>query len=462
MLGPHTRMSDHSLPAPAPLRAEIGPLVRLSVPLMVGLAAALLIGVVDTAMISPLGTVPLAAAGVTTAVLIIMISALWGVITVISVQISQAEGARDPVRVARALRSGLMLCLLGGGTGTLAMLAIYPALGPLGQPPEVLEILFPYWASMAVWIVPFTLYFGLKSLFDAIGRPWTGVALAYLAVVVNIPANYTLIHVFELGILGAGLASILSQGVSLGAAIVVLARSRGMARFRQKVAVAWSDVRTQAREALPICLGYAGEGGAYAMVGLMMGWLGAEALAAHQIVNAMAGLAYMIPLGMAGAVSIRVGLAVGSDSTPRLRPILKAGLGLVTLWQALAALTFITFGRTLAQTMSADPVVIDIATALFVMIALLQVADGIQGTALGALRGMSDMTLPSVITLLAYWPLALPAAFVLGFVLDFGAVGVWAGYTLGLVVAAIVLPWRFWRLTAPARGSPAAPPLATP
>ncbi|MCK0149934.1 MATE family efflux transporter [Marivita sp. S6314] len=440
-------MTFQSNTLPASTRAEIWPLIRLSVPLMVGLAAALLIGVVDTAMISPLGTVPLAAAGITTAVLIVVISALWGVITVISVQISQAEGARDPKRVALALRSGLVLCLLGGSSGMLLMLAIYPLLGPLGQPDEVLAILLPYWVSMAVWMVPFTLFFGLKSLFDAVGRPWTAVALSYVGVVINIPANYAFIHVFGWGILGAGLASILSQTLSLVAAGVVLVRAPAMASFRQTVSVAWSDVWTQFKDALPLCLGYAGEGGAYAVVGLMMGWLGAEALAAHQIVNALAGVAYMIPLGMAGAASIRIGLAVGGDQRDRLRSILKASILIVTVWQALSAALFILAGRTLAETMSTDPAVIELAVLLFLMVALLQVADGIQGTALGALRGMSDMNTPTAITLIAYWPLALPACYLLGFILDLGAVGIWLGYTLGLVVAAIALPARFWWLT---------------
>ncbi len=433
----------------ASTRAEIRPLIRLAVPLMVGLAAALLIGVVDTAMISPLGTVPLAAAGVTTAVLIILISALWGVITVISVQISQAEGAGDPVRVARALRGGLVLCLLGGGGGALLMIAVFPLLGPLGQPPDVLDILLPYWVSMAIWIVPFTLFFGLKALFDAVDRPWTAVGLSYLGVLFNVPANYALIHLLGLGILGAGLASILSQTVSLLAAWIVLARSPGLAAFRQRVTVAWADVRRQGKEALPLCLGYAGEGGAYAMIGLMIGWVGAEALAAHQIVNALGGLAYMIPLGMAGAASIRVGLAVGAGSPARLRPILKASALIVTVWQALAAVVFIATGRMMAEAFSDDPAVIELATTLFVIVALLQVADGIQGTALGALRGMSDMNLPTLITLVAYWPLALPASYLLGFGLDLGAVGIWLGYMLGLVVAAIALPLRFWRLTRP-------------
>jgi len=440
-------MTDQTLSPQASTRAEFRPLIRLSVPLMVGLAAALLIGVVDTAMISPLGTVPVAAAGIASAVLIILIAALWGVVTVISVQISQAHGAGDPRRVAAALRSGMILCLIGGGGAALIMVAFYPLLAPLGQPEEVLDILFPYWVSMAVWILPFTLFFGLKALFDAVDWPWTAVGLSYLGVLINIPANYALIHVLGMGVLGAGLASILSQCVSLGAAIIMLASAPGLAAFRQKVAVTWSDVRAQLKEATPICLGYAGEGGAYAVIGLMMGWLGAEALAAHQIVNALAGLAYMIPLGMAGAASIRVGLAVGGGGGVRLRPILKASLAMVTLWQALAAVVFVIFGGALAEMMSADPVVIDLAVILFIIVAALQIADGYQGTALGALRGMSDMNMPTIITLTAYWPLALPASYLMGFVLGWGAVGVWLGYTVGLVVAAIALPWRFWILT---------------
>ncbi|NOD93716.1 MATE family efflux transporter [Ruegeria sp. HKCCD4884] len=440
-------MTDQIFVSQAQTRAELLPLIKLAVPLMVGLAAALLIGVVDTAMISPLGTVPLAAAGVTTAVLIILISALWGVVTALSVQISQAEGARDPKKVALALRGGLLLCLLGGGLAALLMMALYPLLGLLGQPTEVLEILLPYWMSMAVWIIPFTLFFGLKALFDAVGRPWTAVGLSYLGVLINVPANYTLIHILDLGILGAGLASILSQCVSLIAALVVLKRAPGLAASRQRVQVVWADVWAQAKDALPLCLGYAGEGGAYAVVGLMMGWLGAEALAAHQIVNALAGLAYMIPLGMAGAASIRVGLAVGACDTSRLRPILKASFVMVTLWQAIAAIVFITAGRMMAESMSDDPAVVDLAVTLFFIVALLQVADGVQGTALGALRGMSDMNLPTVITLTAYWPLALPASYALGFVFDYGAMGVWIGYTIGLVVAAVALPIRFWSLT---------------
>jgi len=430
-------------------RAEIGPLIRLSVPLMIGLMAAMMIGVVDTVMIAPLGTVPLAAAGITTAVLIILISALWGLITVIGVQIATAAGASDRAEVSAHLRSGMILALIGGGLGAALMLAIFPLLGPLGQPPEVLDILLPYWAMMAIWVLPFTMFFVLKSLFDGVGREWTGVALSYIGVVINIPANYLLIHVAGLGLLGAGVASVLSQSISLIAALVYWRLAPSMAPYRQPVAVSWARVRAQLRESLPLCLGYAAEGGAFAFVGIMMGWLGATVLAAHQVVSAIMGVFYVIPLGMAGAAAIRVGLAIGGGQAGRLRMILKAGLLIVTVWQTLVAIVFLTWGRDMAAALSDDQQVVAIAATLFIAFAILQVADGIQSTALGALRGMMDNRVPTAITLIAYWPLALPAAYLIGFVFDYGAPGVWVGYTLGIALAAVALPVRFWRKTAP-------------
>jgi MATE family multidrug resistance protein len=301
---------------------------------------------------------------------------------------------------------------------------------------------------MAVWLIPFTLFFTLKSLFDAVGREWTGVALSYIGVVVNIPANYLLIHVAGLGLLGAGLASILSQGISLLAALAYWRLAPAMRPYRGPVPTRWTRVRTQAREGLPLCIGYAGEGGAYAVVGLMMGWIGATALAAHQVTNAVLGLAYVIPLGMAGAVSIRIGQAMGGRRPERLRAILKAGLLIVTLWQTLVAVLFVGFGGAIAALLSTDPDVVALATMLFIAVAVLQVFDGIQSTSLGALRGLMDNRVPTILTLIAYWPIALPAAYLTGFTLGHGGLGIWVGYSIGIAIAAVVLPWRFWRRTA--------------
>ncbi len=434
-------------PAPGALRAEIGPLLSLSLPMMVGLAAATLMGVVDTVMVAPLGTVPLAAVGIASAVSILFLASLWGIVTITGVRMAQAHGARDAAGVSAELRTGLVFGALGGAVAALGMVGLLPVLAAIGQPPEVVAAVPLYWALIAGALVPATVFFVLKGLFDTIGRPWLGVALSYLGVALNIPLNQLLIHEVGLGLTGAGLASLLAQGIMLTVALWVWARARVLAPFRQRASGLGARLRAQWRDGAPLILGYAGEGGSYALIGVMIGWLGATALAANQIVHAVAGVAYVFPLGMAGAASIRVGLAVGSDARARLRPILKAALMIVTGWMLAVMALLLIGGEAIARGLSDDPEVVALAATLFLAVAVMQISDGVQSTSLGALRGMLDTRQPTIVSLIAYWPVALPAGYFLGFVADLGAVGVWIGFCLGLSVAAVALPWRFWRLT---------------
>jgi MATE family multidrug resistance protein len=150
---------------------------------------------------------------------------------------------------------------------------------------------------------------------------------------------------------------------------------------------------------------------------------------------------------MAAATAIRVGQAIGAGERDRLRPVAAAAIGLVSGWMAFVTVALVLGGGAVAAALSADPEVVALATAMFVIVALIQVADGIQSTALGALRGAMDFRWPTMFTLACYWLLALPLAAVLGFWADVGPLGVWAGYGAGIVLAAVVLPVRFWRLT---------------
>lgn len=440
-------------PVPGALRAEIGPLVSLSVPMMVGLSAMTLMGVVDTVMVAPLGTVPLAAVGIASSIAILFIAALWGIVTVVGVRMAQAHGGGDARRVSGELRAGVALGALTGAGGAGLMLALMPLLGLIGQPPEVVAALPVYWALVALALIPFTMFFALKALFDTIGRPWAGVALSYLGVALNVPLNGLLIYGLGFGLTGAGLASLLSQLVTLGTALVVWRHWAPLAPFRQPGRGLAPRMRAQWRDGRSLMLGYAGEGGSYALLGVMIGWLGAEALAANQIVHAVAGVAYVFPLGMAGAISIRVGLAVGAGERARLRPLLKAALMIVTVWMLAVMAVLLLAGEAIARALSDDPAVVALAVTLFLAVAAMQVADGVQSTTLGALRGMLDARWPTMVSLIAYWPVALPAGYAMGFGLGLGAVGVWTGFALGLATAAVVLPLRYWHLTRPPGGA---------
>ncbi|MEM8823018.1 MAG: MATE family efflux transporter [Pseudomonadota bacterium] len=439
---------------------ELRQLAKLSFPIMVSLGAATLIAAIDTIMISPLGTVPLAAAGITASVMIILYSALYGFVSATGVRMAEAEGKKDPDALSDATRTGLRMALFAGLAGTGLMLAARPLLPFIGQPPEVVAILGGYWTAMAALLVPFTLFYALKALFDAVGRPWIGVALAFAAVALNIPANLILIYGIGswdgFGLLGAGLASLVSQTASLILAWLLWRRTIALARSRRPVPSSPDERRIQWREGATISLGYVGEGGAYAVASLMMGVFGAAALAANQIVGSVGGVLYMVPLGVSMAASIRVGQAVGADETDRLLPIGRAALTLIVGWMTLVMIALLLARVPLSNALSDDPEVIALAASLFLIAAAMQIADGVQGTMLGAARGLSDNRVPVAITLAAYWIVALPAAWLLGVTLGLGPNGVWIGYALGLGLAATLVSRRFFREAARRPGALAA------
>ena len=440
-------MSTITRPAPT-IRAEIAPLLKLALPIIAGLGASTLIGVVDTVMIAPLGTLPLAAASLTTATLIIFYSAIYGFVTATGVEAARRQGAGDVQGLAEALWAGLRLAVIFGVICAGLMLLALFALPLLNQPADVLAILTYYWIAMAGLLVPLAVLMVISQVLNAMDRPWTAAGFAFVGVVANVPMNYVFIWGIGdwqgFGLVGAGLASIVLESLALMVAFIWLWR-KGLLRRADNKALR----KHLTRGGVPLAIGYTGEGAAYALVGIMLGIFGATALAANQIVQAVGGVLYMLPLGLAAAVTIRIGQASGAEDPTRLRPIAVAALGVVTFWMGAMTVALILSGGWLADALSDDPEVIALATAMFIIVALIQVIDGVQSTGLGALRGIMDYVWPTRFTLASYWLFALPLAAALGFWAELGPLGVWAGYGIGTAIVAVILPVRFWRLTAP-------------
>ncbi|MEM8957638.1 MAG: MATE family efflux transporter [Pseudomonadota bacterium] len=432
------------------LWAEIRALAALGFPIVISLAAITLIGVVDTIMIAPLGTIPLAAASITASVILIFYSALYGFVSIIGVRMAEAHGRDSPWALSAATQTGMLVATATGVLGAGLMLAVEPALDLLGQPREVVEVIGGYWITMSLLLIPYTMFYALKALFDAIERPWLGVSLAFVAVVINIPANQILIHGVGnwsgLGLVGAGLASLLSQTVSLVLAWVIWRQASSTAAARQPTEWTGKELSLQLREGSAIATGYIGEGGSYAVAGLLMGWFSAAALAANQIVASVGNVLYMVPLGVSIAVSIRVGKAIGARERDRLVTIGKAALCLIIVWMTLVMLAILAGGRALAGLLSADAEVVSLAAGMFIIVAAMQIADGVQGTMLGAARGMMDNRIPVMITLVCYWIVSLPLGYLMGFVMALGPNGVWIGYGTGLAIAASALTWRYFSM----------------
>jgi MATE family multidrug resistance protein len=192
---------------------------------------------------------------------------------------------------------------------------------------------------------------------------------------------------------------------------------------------------------------YVAETAAMAVATMLIGIFGSVALAANQVALSVGALLYMVPLGIAGAVAIRVAQAAGAKRPDKVRSVTYAALGMGTVWLTGSAMVLGVFGAEVAALISADADVIELAAALFFVFALSQVGDGVQSTMVGALRGLSDTAMPSVISIGAYWGVAIPLGWALAFPLQLGPQGVWLGFVLALLPASVLLGWRFHVLT---------------
>jgi MATE family multidrug resistance protein len=417
-----------------------------------GLAASNLIGVTDTVMLAPLGPVPVAAVGLTGAVAMLFYAAVYGVISALSVRIGAAWGAGEGRRISLILRAGLTLGLLTGVGAALVMAGILPLLPLLRQPAEVIAAMPAYWLFMCAYLIPFSVLTAFKSAFEAVERPWLGAAFAFLGVAINVPLNYVLIWGIgpfpQLGLMGAGLASFLAEALALGAAFLWWLYAPSMRRLRLRRPVERREIGLTLREGAPLGAMYVVETASVSIATLMIGGFGTVALAANQVAQSVGGLLYVLPLGVAGAVAIRVAQERGAGNAEALRPIALAAVSVATVWLTGAALLLAFRGEAIARLVIEDDEVVAVAAAIFLVFAPMQICDAVQSSMLGALRGLSDTTWPAAVSAIAYWPVALPLGWALAHWAGMGPAGVWAGYIVALIGAGTALTLRFLHKTA--------------
>lgn len=435
-------------------RAEVGPLISLAVPIIAGMLSSVIVGMTDTYFLGPLGEVPLAAVSLATSVAIILYAALYGLLGPVGYLIGTAYGAGDAAKISQVIKHGVVIGFGAGVAGFLLMAFGLLALPYLGQPPEVLQVITPYWLLIGALMVPFLVGFVYKQFYDAINKPWTGVALTLIGVSLNIPLTWALVgghlpKVPALGLVGAGWSALISG--CLGTAVMAAHFHLTPSHVPYRVPTNWRKAAfaEQLREGAPMGMQYFFEGGAVSVAGLLIGLLGATALAANQVVFSVMVLLYMIPMGMSAAVGIRVAQAAGGGERHRARNIGLTGMTVVSLWTVTFTAVLVTSGEWVARWFVSEADVIAIATLMFVTVGAMQIGDGVQSVSVGALRGIFDNRYPTVVSLIAYWLIALPLSYAFGFWFNWGAPGVWAGFGGGLVVASALLVRRLWRVTVP-------------
>lgn len=428
--------------------------LTLAVPIIVGHVSQMLMGVTDNVMIGRTGTVPLAAASFGGSVFNVFFVFAIGLMVPVAILVSRSRGAGRPEECAEYLRHGIALALGFGLLESILMAVLSTQLIYFGQPPEVLAIVTPYFLMMAGSLPSVLVYIVLRQYAEAMGHPWAPMVIILAGVVVNAVLNWIFIYgnlgMPALGLTGAGLSTLLARTLGAYAIYVWLRRD-------PKVRAAWPKrwfgdysrerFGTMMHIGLPASGMLLFESSAFAAAGIMNGWLGAVPLAAHQIAITCASLVFMIPLGLAIATGMRVSRALGSGAKDTLRTIAFGSMGAAVVIMVGFTLTFRFGGGVIAAWFVRDSAVIALAAQLLIVASLFQLFDGVQVIAASSLRGITDVRIPALITLVAYWGVALPLGYLFGVRGPYGAVGVWTALAGGLAFAAIFLTARFVRRT---------------
>ena len=420
----------------------------------------MLVSVCDSVMVGNqygVGTASLAAISVgvsTTNVLIIMgIGLSMGAVPLVAT----AAGRHDEPALRRLLVSSVWLCTLAG-LALAGLSELLPRVMPhLGQAPAVVAMAAP-WVRVVGWsLLPLMVFQGFREFAEGLGLTRQAMWLSIGANVVNALLCYAFIFGHwgapQMGLIGSAWATLISRVLMAALMAAYVLRAARLRPYRA-TAAEWLRPHAAALRRLVALGGPIGgqmmfEMGAFAFSALMIGWLGAVQQAAHQIAINVAGVTYMAASGIAAAATIRVGNLRGAGDLPAARQAGFAAYWLTFGFMGAMGILLISTRHLVPYIYISDPQVVAQAATLLLIAALFQVSDGLQVVGLGALRGLEDVKVPSIVALLAYWVVALPLGYFLGFKMHFGAPGVWTGLLVGLSIVAGVLLLRFRRETEP-------------
>lgn len=437
---------------------------KLAYPVVLGQVGHMITQIADAVMVGHIGTDSLAAASFASSVFSLVLVFVIGLATSITTLVGNAQGEQDEKGIYRLIGNGFWANTLFSVVLAAASLAAHPLLHHMGQDPNVVEIAIPYYQVLCWSTIPLMMFLGLKHAFD--GMEWTlpGMSISLIANVLNVGLNFVFIYghfgLPAMGLMGAGYATLISRSLMPLMALVILWFHPKLAFYKNalwKFRPNWPLISQIFKLGVPIGAQYLLEGGAFILGAIMVGWLGAAPLAAHQIAISIVTLTYMFASGLGSTATIRVSNLLGAKKYDRLRLVSRSLFAMIIGVEATFMLLILIFNSVLPQFFIHDSEVIHLAAKLLIIAAFFQLFDGIQVMSMGALRGFSDVKTPTVIALLTYWVISMPVGYILMTYVGLGASGIWYGLLIGLLLAAIFLTLRFVRLLR--RATILAPPL---
>jgi MATE family multidrug resistance protein len=436
---------------------------KLAAPVILGMLGHTFVGFVDNIMVGQLGSAALAAVSLGNSFFFVAMSLGIGFSTAITPLVAEADSENNFKKGKSAFKHGLFLCTLLSLLLYAMILLAKPLMKLMDQPEEVVVLAMPYLNIIAISLIPLIIFQGFKQFSDGLSLTKHAMYATLFANILNVGFNYVLIFgkfgFPEMGIVGAGIGTLISR-----VAIVVLIwyllkndpKTKAFVSQIKLFVLENSMLKKILNLGLPSAMQMFFEVAIFTAAIWLSGLLGKNAQAANQIALNLSSMTFMIAMGLSVTAMIRVGNQKGLKNYVELQRIAKSIFLMGIIFASIFATLFLIFHDVFPTLyLDLDDVnnyldnqeVIAIASKLLLVAALFQVSDSIQVVFLGALRGLQDVKIPTLITFVSYWVIGFPTSYVLGKAEVYGSTGIWIGLLVGLGSASIFLYLRFIFLT---------------
>jgi multidrug resistance protein, MATE family len=434
------------------VRRDLLPTLRLAWPVIVAELGWMFMGVVDMLMVGRVAPEAIGAVGLGS--ILYFSAAIFGMGLLLGLDtlVSQSFGAGNLHECHRWLRDGVHLAVIATVPLMAITFALVAAMPAMGLHPDVLALTVPFVTVEAWGSLPLLLYAAFRRYLQALGVVRPVMITLVAANLVNAAANWVLIYghlgMPAMGVTGSAWATNFARlfmAVSLLLLILRHERRHQVGLFDVPfLKVEWHRLARLFRLGAPAATQLTAEVGVFGAVAALAGRIDPMALAAHQVALNMAGVAFMVPLGLASAGAVRVGHAIGRRSVEGAASAGGAVIALALGFMSISGLIFIVGANPLMRLFTSDRTVVATGVVLMQVAAAFQLFDGLQVVTTGALRGLGDTRTPMFANLVGHWLIALPIAAVSGFTLGFGVVGLWIGLCVGLILVGLFLlsAWR--------------------
>jgi len=426
------------------------PTLKLAIPVIISQAGQAFTGIMDNAMIGNVDTLSLAASAFSLSIFTIFMIFGMGFTFGLTPLVGNAFGENNLTRIGNLFRHSLVLNILLATILFFILQGLTQVMHLMDQPQDVVEHAMPYYQVINLSLFPLVLFFTFKQFAEGVESTQPAMVFTLLGNVLNIILNYILIYgklgFPELGLVGAGIATLISRIFMAVGMIIYIFRTPKFKKYLTEFAhFQFKKELFQKifKLSMPIGLQFILEVAAFAIGTIMVGRIGKTEMAAHQISLGLASLTFMMSSGVSTAVMIRVSSMYGKKAYQEMREIAYAGLHMVIGFMTVCAVIFVIGKQFLPNLHTDDWEVIKVASTLMIIAAFFQLFDGIQVVGASALRGISDVKIPTWMAFFSHWVVSLPIGYVMTFVVGVGEIGVWIGFLAGLTVASVMYIVRF-------------------